>query len=302
MLKRIFWFVLTNIAFMVTIGLVLSGISFLFPNLIDMNAVGNNKNIMNIFIYAGIVGFTSAFISLALSKPIAKWTTDTIVIDSNTTNEMERFLLTKVQQQAIKLGFKMPEVGIYQDNTPNAFATGMTKNSSLVSFSSGLLNNMNHDEIEGVIAHEMSHIENGDMVTLTLIQGVVNTFVIAISRILTNLAKNTDNSFINNPISLLLINMGLQIFLGLLTTPIVAYFSRLREYRADAGAANLVGNYKMIAALSKLKTMSDVITQQGKLEQSSAMAASGITENGISGWKELFSTHPSLDKRIEALK
>lgn len=300
MLKRILWFIATNIAFMITISIVMFIINLFFPNALNTSTLNSNTNISNIFIYSGIVGFTSAFLSLCFSKQIAKWATKTQVIQENSINPMENFLFNTVKQQAGLLGLKMPEVGVYQDDTPNAFATGRSKNSSLVSFSSGLLNRMNQNEIEAVVAHELSHIKNGDMVTLTLIQGVVNTFVFAISRIITNVVRSSDNSYLNNPLTLFIVNIGLQIVLSILTTPIVAYFSRIREYNADAGAAKLIGKNKMIAALNKLELITSKET--GILESNSALSASGINENGEKNMvQELFATHPSIKNRITAL-
>ena len=300
MLKRILWFVATNIAFMITISIVMFIINLFFPNALNTSILNSNTNISNIFIYSGIVGFTSAFLSLCFSKQIAKWATKTKVVQENPINPMENFLFNTVKQQAGLLGLKMPEVGIYEDDTPNAFATGRSKNSSLVSFSSGLLNRMNQNEIEAVVAHELSHIKNGDMVTLTLIQGVVNTFVFAISRIITNVVRSSDNSYLNNPFTLFIVNIGLQIVLSILTTPIVAYFSRIREYNADAGAAKLIGKNKMIAALNKLELITSKET--GILESNSALSASGINENGEKNIvQEMFATHPSIKNRIIAL-
>lgn len=300
MLKRILWFIATNIAFMITISIVMFIINLFFPNALNTSTLNSNTNISNIFIYSGIVGFTSAFLSLCFSKQIAKWATKTQVIQENPINPMENFLFNTVKQQAGLLGLKMPEVGIYEDDTPNAFATGRSKNSSLVSFSSGLLNRMNQNEIEAVVAHELSHIKNGDMVTLTLIQGVVNTFVFAISRIITNVVRSSDNSYLNNPFTLFIVNIGLQIVLSILTTPIVAYFSRIREYNADAGAAKLIGKTNMIAALNKLELITSKET--GILESNSALSASGINENGEKNIvQEMFATHPSIKNRIIAL-
>ena len=159
---------------------------------------------------------------------------------------------------------------------------------------------MNQNEIEAVVAHELSHIKNGDMVTLTLIQGVVNTFVFAISRIITNIIRSSDNSYLNNPFTLFIVNIGLQIVLSILTTPIVAYFSRIREYNADAGAAKLIGKTNMIAALNKLELITSKET--GILESNSALSASGINENGEKNIvQEMFATHPSIKNRIIAL-
>lgn len=293
--KRIAWFVLTNIAFMVTISAILFVVQLFFPN--ALSGLNNNANIGAIAIYSGIVGFTSAFLSLIFSKQAAKFMTKTKVIKENQyNNEQEQFLFNMIKNQSERLGLKMPEVGIYQDSSPNAFATGMSKNNSLVSFSSGLLNSMTKDEIEGVAAHEMAHISNGDMVTLTLIQGVVNTFIFAVSRIATNLLSQSRDV---NPLVLLAVNIGLQIVLGILCTPIVAYFSRIREYRADAGSAQLVGKQKMIQALTKLKTLSG---QEGILEDNKAYSALAINNNKKNSiMAELFSTHPPIEKRIKAL-
>lgn len=301
MFKRFFWFIATNIAFMLTISAVLFVINLFFPNLLSSATISNNGNLLNIFLYAGVIGFSSALLSLFLSKYMAKWATNTKVIKADAIKtEQEDFIYRVIQNQANQLGIKMPEVGIYEDYTPNAFATGYSKNNSLVAFSSGLLNNMTKDEIEAVAAHEMAHINNGDMVTLTLIQGVVNTFVFAISRIVTNIAQKSDNEYISNPIFLFIINISLQILLGILTTPIVAYFSRIREFRADYGSAELVGKEKMISALKRLKELSNISNEGGVLESQKSISALGITKNGAIS--NLFSTHPPLDDRINALK
>lgn len=289
-MKRIFWFVLTNIAFMITISLVISIISLFVP---EIRQINNNDNLQYIFLYSGIVGFTSAFISLLFSKTSAKWATKTVLIKENQyKNEMQRFLFETVKSQSNRLGIKMPEVGYYIDSSPNAFATGFSKNHALVSFSTGLLNSMTKDEIEAVAAHEMSHIYNGDMVTLTLIQGVVNTFIIAFSRIITNILSDRVH-----PAVAVLANIGLQIALGILSTPIVTYFSRQREFRADYGSAKLVGKNKMISALYRLDSLS---RQEGILENKKTMSALGISDN--SEKTSIFSTHPSIRSRIDALQ
>lgn len=301
MFKRFFWFIATNIAFMLTISAVLFVINLFFPSLLSGATISNNANLLNIFLYAGVVGFSSALLSLFLSKYIAKWTTGTKIIkEGDIKTEQEDFIYRIIQNQANQLGIKMPEVGVYQDHTPNAFATGYSKNNSLVAFSSGLLNSMSKEEVEAVAAHEMAHINNGDMVTLTLIQGVVNTFVFAISRIITNIAQKSDNEYISNPLFLFIINISLQILLSILTTPIVAYFSRIREFRADYSSAELVGKAKMISALQRLKELSNMSNEGGVLENQKSMSALGITKNGTIS--NLFSTHPPLDDRINALK
>lgn len=295
MAKRIFLFILTNIAFMITATLLLSITSIFIPSIYS-------DNISSVMWYSLIIGFSSALFSLVFSKPIAKWTTNTKIIKENQfRDEKQKLVFNIIKKLAQESDIKMPQVGIYEDETPNAFATGMTKNSALISFSTGLLYHMNENEIEGVAAHELAHIVNGDMITMTLIQGVVNTFIILVTRIFTNLAKNVDNVIISNPITLALLSIVLQIGLGILTSPIVCYFSRLREYRADKGSAELVGKEKMIAALEKLKEISK--KENGVLEKNATMAAFGITENdNKSKLFQLFSTHPSLEKRISVLE
>jgi len=242
-----------------------------------------------------VMGFGGAFISLAISKWTAKRMSGAVVIEQANT-QTERWLLATVRQQADKVGIKMPEVAIFDSPEVNAFATGMTKNSSLVAVSTGLLRGMTQEEVEAVLAHEVSHIANGDMVTLTLIQGVVNTFVMFLSRVIGNIVdkavfKTKDG---NGPAFFITMIIA-EMVLGVLASIIVMWFSRQREFRADAGAANLASSQKMIAALERLKNAHEptVLPKQ--------MAAFGISSFG-GGMSQLFASHPSLDDRINALK
>jgi heat shock protein HtpX len=242
------------------------------------------------------MGFGGAFISLAMSKWSAKRMSGAVVIEEAKT-PTEVWLLKTVRAQADMVGIKMPEVAIFDSPEVNAFATGMTKNSSLVAVSTGLLNKMSKDEAEAVLAHEVSHISNGDMVTLTLIQGVVNTFVMFLSRvigyavdkIIFKTEKGTGPAFFVTMIVA-------ELVLGVLASIIVMWFSRQREFRADAGAAKLSSSKKMIAALERL---------QAEHEPSALpkqMVASGISGGGAGGFKRLFSSHPDLSERIAALR
>jgi len=289
MMKRVFYFLLTNIAIMLVLSITmrLLGVG---PYL---NANGLNYN--SLLIFSAVMGFGGAFISLAISKWTAKRMSGAVVIEQANT-QTERWLLATVRQQADKVGIKMPEVAIFDSPEVNAFATGMTKNSSLVAVSTGLLRGMTQEEVEAVLAHEVSHIANGDMVTLTLIQGVVNTFVMFLSRVIGNIVdkavfKTKDGSGPAFFITMIIAEM----VLGVLASIIVMWFSRQREFRADAGAANLASSQKMIAALERLKNAHEptVLPKQ--------MAAFGISSFG-GGMSQLFASHPSLDDRINALK
>lgn len=289
MLKRLGLFFAVNIAFMATISLFFFGLSLLFPNFTSslLSNSRDNSQILSIFIYSGIVGFISAFMTLFLSKPLAKWSHGvTLIKKGEYGNHKVQFAYEKVEQLASQIGIKMPDVGVYDDGSVNAFATGWSKNHSLVALSEGLLNSMNEDEIEGVIAHEMAHIQNGDMVTLTLVQGVVNTLVLTASRLIANaVSQISDNEWVYQ-----LTYIVAQIALGVLAIPIVAYFSRIREFKADSGASIMVGKDKMIAALQKLNQIhcpNPSKNQYAMINNSS---------------ESLFASHPSLDKRIQALR
>ena len=282
-MKRIFLFIATNLAVMIVIGIILSvlGIS------------GNPNNLMGLLAFSAVVGFTGSIMSLMMSKWMAKKSTGAYVIEQPR-NETEAWLLNTVDNQARQLGLKRPEVAIYDAPEENAFATGPSKNNSLVAVSTGLLHGMTREEVEAVLAHEMSHVANGDMVTLTLIQGVVNTFVVFLSRIIANMVagNSSDEEGAENSGTFFLVSMVLQILFGFLASFIVMWFSRKREYRADAGAAKLVGASKMIAALERLKG-------NGTSTLPKEMNAMGIA----GGEKDsLLSTHPTLDNRIAALQ
>ena len=288
-MKRVILFLATNLAVMVVLGVTAS--------LLGVNRFlsANGLNLGMLLAFSALIGFGGAFISLLLSKTMAKWSTGARVIDSPS-NSTEVWLVDTVARLAQRAGLPMPEVAIY-DGEPNAFATGATKNSSLVAVSTGLLQGMTREEAEAVLAHEVAHIANGDMVTLTLIQGVVNTFVVFLSRVVGYLV----NSFLRRGeensgpgIGYMVTSMVCEIVFGLLASIIVAWFSRQREFRADAGAAQLMGTPSpMVSALRRLGSL-----HSEPLPQS--LAASGIA-GGPGGWLALFATHPPLEERISAL-
>ncbi len=286
-MKRIAIFLATNIAVLIVIAVVVQ--------LLGLGRISGPEglNLGTLLALSAVVGFTGSIISLLISKPMAKWSTGAQVI-TNPSNQDEKWLLDTVARLADRAGIKMPEVAIYEGE-PNAFATGAFKNSSLVAVSSGLLETMNHDEIEAVLAHEVAHIQNGDMVTLALVQGVVNTFVYFFARIIGYFADKAVNKegsgdgMVSFGVSILF-----QLLFGVLASMIVAWFSRQREFRADAGAAALMGQPQaMISALARLQQM-----QTGALPQN--MAAMGIGPSP--GVMQLFSTHPPLEDRIAALQ
>ncbi len=284
-MKRIVLFLATNLAVMTAIGIICT---------IVFSVLGVERNsIAGLMIFSFIVGFTGAIISLLMSKWMAKRAVGAVVITSPR-NEAEAWLVQTITQQAQQLNFKTPEIAIYEADDMNAFATGAFRNSSLVAVSTGLLRKMSRDEVEAVLAHEMSHINNGDMVTMTLLQGLVNTFVVFLSRVVGQIAAN---ALAKNESSArmiyMLTSLVLQVVLMFLANFVVLWFSRRREYAADAGAATLVGAPKMIAALNRLKEP----THENQLPGS-------VEAFGINGTKNdsLLSTHPSLDNRIAALQ
>ena len=287
-MKRIFLFILTNLAvlFVISITLRLLGIDKI------LNSSGG-LNFNALLVMSAVMGFAGSIISLFLSKWSAKRMVGAQVI-SNPIDPTERWLMETVRKQAQAVGIGMPEVAIYEAPDVNAFATGWNRNNALVAVSTGLLHNMIRDEAEAVLAHEISHVANGDMITLALIQGVVNTFVIFFSRIIGHLVDRlvfkTEREY--GP-AYWITNIIAQMVLGILASIIVMWFSRQREFRADAGGANLAGRNKMISALEKLKINHEQVTLPER------MAAFGIAGGG--GLAKLFSTHPSLDERIEAL-
>ena len=287
-MMRIALFLLTNLAVMLVFGLVLSltGIQ--------------SSSVQGLMIMAGLFGFGGAFVSLLMSKWMALRSVGGEVIEQPR-NETERWLLDTVRRQSQQAGIAMPQVAIYQAPDINAFATGARRDASLVAVSTGLLQNMSRDEAEAVIAHEISHVANGDMVTMTLIQGIVNTFVIFISRLIAQVAagflsgdRDNESSSAGNPMVYFAVSMVLELVFGILASIITMWFSRHREFHADAGSAKLVGREKMIAALQRLKTSYEP-------QEASNMMAFCI--NGKSKtFSELFMSHPPLDKRIEALR
>ena len=289
-MKRIFYFLVTNLA----IVLVLSITMRLLGVEPFLNANGLNLN--SLLIFAAVMGFGGAFISLAISKWSAKQMSGAVTIENPKTPD-EIWLMNIVKKQSQAVGIQMPEVALFNSPVVNAFATGMSRNSSLVAVSSGLLEMMTKDEAEAVIGHEISHIANGDMVTLTLIQGVVNTFVLFFSRVIGYTVDKVVFKTRQGTGPAFFITMIIsELLLGVLASIVVMWFSRQREYRADFGGGQLAGKQKMIAALQRLKTQYET----SALPKS--IAALGISgEQGI-GLKELFSTHPSLDDRIARLQ
>ena len=287
-MKRILLFVITNLAVMVVLGLVASllGVNrFLTSNGLDLSALLG---------FSLIMGFGGAFISLLMSKPLAKWSTGARVINQPA-NQDEAWLVSVVQRLSERAGIAMPEVAIY-DGEPNAFATGAFKNSALVAVSTGLLQGMTREEIEAVLGHEVAHVANGDMVTLTLIQGVLNTFVVFLSRVVgyfvDSMLRSKDDESTGPGMGYYITSFVLDILFGLVASMIVAWFSRQREFRADEGAAQLMGSKQpMINALARLNSM-----QAGELPTS--VAAMGIT-GGLGKW---FASHPPLEERIASLQ
>ncbi len=287
-MKRVFLFLATNIAIMLVLGIVTSVLG------VNRFLTANGLNLPMLLAFSAIVGFLGSFISLLISKPMAKWSTGAKVIDTPQ-NETERWLVATDTRLANKANIGMPEVAVYEGE-PNAFATGAFKNSSLVAVSTGLLESMTKEEVEAVLAHEVAHIANGDMVTLTLIQGVVNTFVVFLSKIVGYFVDKVvlGNKSDSPGIGYYVTDIACQLLLGVLASIIVAWFSRQREFRADAGAASLVGRPEpMVAALRRLGGM-----VPGELPKS--MAASGISDKA--GVMALFSTHPPIEQRIAALQ
>lgn len=286
-MKRVLLFLATNLAVMLLLSLVV--------NVLGLNRwmSANGIDYTALMVMCAVFGFGGAFISLLISKPVAKWSTGAHVIDGSE-GTTEYWLVHTVKQLSERAGIGMPEVAIYEGE-PNAFATGAFKNSSLVAVSTGLLQSMSREEVEAVLGHEVAHVANGDMVTLTLVQGVVNTFVMFLARIV---GYFVDKVVLKNDrgvgIGFYVTVMACEIVFGIFASMIVAWFSRQREFRADAGAASLMGSPQpMIAALARLGGL-----QPGELPKQ--MAASGISNKG--GVMALFSTHPPMEERIAALQ
>jgi heat shock protein HtpX len=292
MFKRVMLFLVTNLAIVFVLGIVLNLLGV--GRILDEQGVG--LDLTNLIIFAAVFGFGGSLISLAISKWTAKRLTGARVI-TTPSNEVEAWLVQIVSSQAKNAGIGMPEVAIYEAPDVNAFATGMRRNNALVAVSTGLLRSMNRDEAEAVLGHEISHVANGDMVTLALIQGVVNTFVIVASRVVGHLVDRvvfkTERG--HGP-AFYITSIVAQLVFGILASIIVFWFSRQREFRADAGGASLAGRDKMVAALEKLQSSS----MPPQLPDQ--MAAFGISGGVSHGLKRLFMTHPPLDERIAALK
>src|SRR6478672_3681715 len=285
-MKRIILLIATNLA----VVLVLSVVLKLFG--LDQAMAGQGIAYGQLLAYSMVVGFTGAIISLLMSKTIAKWSTGAQVIESPR-NEAEAWLVDTVRKLATAAGVAMPEVAIY-DGAPNAFATGAFKNSAFVAVSTGLLQSMNREEVEAVLGHELTHVANGDMVTLTLIQGVVNTFVIFLSRVVGSIVDRTVfRTERGTGPGYFVTVIVCQILFGILASLIVAWFSRLREFRADAGSARLLGPQPMVNALRRLGGL-----QPGQLPQ--ALQAFGIS--GGRGMMALMASHPPIEERIAALQ
>ena len=292
MFKRIGLFLVTNIAIIFVLNITMRLLGF--ESILDEQGVDLNLNALLVF--AAILGFSGSLISLAISKWTAKRMTGLQIIEQPA-NEQERWLLETVKRQAQLAGIGMPEVGIYNAPDVNAFATGARRNNALVAVSTGLLRNMTRDEAEAVLGHEVSHVANGDMITLALIQGVVNTFVIFLSRVIGHVVDRvvfkTERG--HGPAFWITATIA-ELRLGILASMIVMWFSRQREFRADTGGANLAGREKMIAALQRLQQST------GQAHLPDQLAAFGISGNLGQGIKRLFSTHPPLQERIDYLR
>ncbi|MEE9282107.1 MAG: protease HtpX [Myxococcota bacterium] len=289
-MKRIFLFLLTNLAILAVLGTVFQLLGL--EGVLDEQGV--DLDLGNLFVYALVIGMTGSAVSLALSKWVAKRMTGARVI-VQPRGEAESWLVQRVHQHAEAAGISAPQVAIFDSPDPNAFATGARRNNALIAVSSGLLQRMGRDEVDAVLGHEVSHIANGDMITLALIQGVVNTFVVFFSRIIGHYVDRVVfRTERGHGIAYFVTSIFAQIVLGILASAIALWFSRQREFRADAGGARLAGTGKMIAALERLKSGAEPLPEQ--------LAAFGISGGRRAGLRRFFSTHPSLDERIARLK
>ena len=291
-MMRIGLFLATNAAVLLLISITFQLLGI--EGILDSNGVDLNLN--SLLIMSAVIGFSGSFISLAISKWSAKKGMGVHVIEKPANND-EQWLLDTVKQQAGQAGIGTPEVGVFESPQPNAFATGINRNNALVAVSTGLLQHMTRDEVEAVLAHEVSHVSNGDMITMGLMQGVVNTFVVFLSRII--------GFFVDRIIFKTKSGMGpgyyissivAQLILSILASTIVKWFSRWREFHADAGGAELAGRHKMIAALKRLQTVNDPQDLPGEF------SSFGISGGMGEGLKKLFMSHPPLEKRIAALE
>ncbi|MDP2831749.1 MAG: protease HtpX [Pseudomonadota bacterium] len=292
-MKRILLFLATNLAIVLVLSVTM--------RLLGVEPYLNEQglNLTSLLIFAAVMGFGGSFISLAISKWMAKKSMGVQVIDvssNSTANLTERWLVETIRKYSAQAGIKMPEVGIYESPDVNAFATGMSKNSSLIAVSTGLLNQMTREEAEAVLGHEVSHAANGDMVTLALIQGVVNTFVMFFSRVIGYVVDKVVFKTERGTGPAFFVTMIIaEMVLGVLASIIVMWFSRRREFIADSGGATLAGKHNMIAALQRLNSLHPAPLPE-------KMAAFGIAGGGGGGIKRLFMTHPPLEERIAALR
>ncbi len=277
-------FLLMNIAVMASIYLTIFLIELFFGIRLDQNSISG------LLVISFVVGFSGALISLFLSKWMAKMSMGVRVIETPQ-NAQERWLVNTVEKLANEAGLKMPEVGIF-DGPPNAFATGWNRNDSLVAVSTSLFEMMSEDEIEGVLAHEISHIKHGDMITMTLLQGVLNTFVFFISRLIAQIIAPKDEEGEPNPFAYMAISFALEIFLTIFATMLAMWFSRYREYKADAGAVKLDGPEGIYYALAKL----------GQIPKEQVALSPNLKAFGIVGLLDLFASHPPIEKRLENIK
>jgi heat shock protein HtpX len=288
-MKRILLFMATNLAIMLTVSVVLS-----LLGIAGFRLPGGGLDYGALLVFCLVWGMAGSFISLALSRIIAKRAMGVRLVDGRTGREELDWLYATVRQLSERAGLPMPEVGYYDSPEVNAFATGPSRKRSLVAVSTGLLRAMRRDEVEGVLAHEVAHIQNGDMVTMTLIQGVVNAFVLFFARVIANVVRNAVDERISGVVGFVT-TIVLDIVFGILGMIIVAWFSRAREFRADAGAGTLAGKGKMIAALQRLQ-------QNTQMVDTSQPALATMKIAGVRDMKALFSTHPPLEQRIAALQ
>jgi len=291
---RVALFLASNMAILVVIYIVFGLLGF--NGILAENGV--DIDLGALLVMSAVIGFAGSFISLALSKWMAKRSMGVQVIDPQRPgNDTERWLLSTVQRQAQQANIGMPEVGIFNSPSPNAFATGARRNNALVAVSVGLMQSMKHDEVEAVLAHEVSHVANGDMITMALIQGVMNTFVVFLSRLA---GFFVDRVLLRNErglgIGYYLTSIVTQILFGMLASIVILWFSRRREFRADAGSADIAGSGKMIAALKRLRA------SEGEAGLAEPMTSFGITGKDKDGFSDLFLSHPPLERRIAALE
>jgi heat shock protein HtpX len=281
--KRIFLFLVTNLAIVLTLTVVVSVLG-----------VAGGPDLGSLAVFCLVWGMGGAFISLQMSRWIAKRATGVHLIDGRTGDSQLNWLYQSVERLTRQANLPMPEVGVYESGEVNAFATGPSKSRSLVAVSTGLLRAMRPEEVEGVLAHEVAHIANGDMVTMTLLQGVMNAFVMFFARVIASAITRTDDDRRGGG-SYFLVVIVLQIVLGILGSLVTAWFSRHREFRADAGGAHLAGRERMVGALRRLAANRELV-------DTSHQALATMKINGVRGWAALFSTHPPLEARIAALQ